>query len=146
MLSARIISRIASMRLPSKNMCSVRRQADADGAERERVFGLLGVVGIAADVEARGLRAPLHQLVERLELLGFLRGFVAVQHAGDDLARRGRELPGVNGARGAIDREEVAFLKRLFRDRDGFRRVIDLQCRRAADADLAHLPRDERGV
>ena len=33
-----------------------------------------------------------------LELLRLLRGLVAVQHAGDDLARRGRELAGVNGA------------------------------------------------
>ena len=54
-------------------------EADAGGAEGEGVLGLLGIVGVGADIEARGLRAPLHELVERLELLGLLRGFVAVR-------------------------------------------------------------------
>ena len=53
-------------------------EADADSTEGEGVLGLLGVVGVAADVEAGGLRTPLHQLIERLELLRFLRGFVAM--------------------------------------------------------------------
>ena len=80
------------------------------------------------------------------ELLRFLRGFVAVQHAGDDFARRGGELAGVNGAGGAVDGEKIAFLEGLAIHGDGLLRVIDLQRRRAADADLAHLPGDERGV
>ncbi len=50
-LSARIISRIASMRSPSKNMCSVRVEADAVGAERDGVRGLLRRVGVGADLQ-----------------------------------------------------------------------------------------------
>ena len=46
----------------------------------------------------------------------------------------------------AVDREKIAFLEGLAADGDGLLRVIDLQRRRAADADLAHLPRDQRGV
>ena len=41
---------------------------------------------------AVALRAPLHELEEVLELLGGLRGLVAVQQAGDDLGRRGLDL------------------------------------------------------
>jgi hypothetical protein len=42
---------------------------------------------------ARRLIAPLHQLLEALELLGLLRRLVAVDQAGDDLRRRGLDLP-----------------------------------------------------
>src|SRR6185436_15118261 len=49
------------------------READARRAERDRVFGLLGVVGVRADREARGLRAPLHELIEALEFFRLLR-------------------------------------------------------------------------
>ena len=75
-----------------------------------------------------------------------MRGFVAVQHAGDDLARRGGELAGVNGAGRPIDGEKVAFVEGLAVHGNGLLPVIDLQRRRAADANLAHLARDERGV
>jgi len=46
----------------------------------------------------------------------------------------------------AVDREEVAFLIRLARCGDGLGLVVDLQGRSAANANLAHLPRDQRGV
>jgi len=55
-------------------------------------------VRIRADLEPGRLGAPLHKLVERLELLRLLRALVAVDHARDDLARRGRELTGVHRA------------------------------------------------
>ncbi len=121
-------------------------ETDADGPKSEGVLGLFGVVGVAADIEARGLRAPVHKLVERLELLGFLRGFVPVQHAGDDLAWRGGELAGVNSPGRSIDGKKIAFLERLPVHGNGLLPVIDLQRRGAADANLAHLARDERGV
>ena len=47
-------------------------QADADRAERDRVLRLLGRVGVGAHAHARRLIAPLHQLLEALELLGLL--------------------------------------------------------------------------
>lgn len=46
--------------------------------------------GCPHSCERRGASpgAPLHELVEGLELPGLLRGFVAVQHPSDDLGRR----------------------------------------------------------
>ena len=55
-------------------------------------------------------------------------------------------LAGVDLAGRAVDRHPVAFLERLAVDRDRARLVVDFDRRRAADAHLAHLPRDERGV
>ena len=103
-------------------------EADAGGAESEGVLGLLRIVGVGADLEARGFRAPVHELVEGLELLGLLRGLVAVEHARDDFARRGRELrrrkrsPAVP----SIERKSPS-LKDLAGDGDGLLVVIDLQ-------------------
>ena len=121
-------------------------QADADGAERDGVGGLLRRVGVGADAHARRVGAPLHQLLEVLELLGLLRRLVAVDQAGDDLRRRGLHLAGVDLADGAVDRHPVAFLEGLAVDLHRARLVVDFDRRRAADADLAHLPGDERRV
>ena len=88
-------------------------EADADGAERDGVRGLLRRVGVGADAHARRLRAPLHQLLEVLELLGLLRRLVAVDQAGDDFGRRRLDLAGVDLAGGAVDRQPVAFLEGL---------------------------------
>ena len=86
---------------------------DPDRAKGERILGLFGRIGVAADIEARELGAPLHELVERLKLLRFLRGFVPFEGAGDDLARCGGDLPGIDRPRCAIDGKEVAFFKNL---------------------------------
>ena len=94
-------------------------EADAGGAERDGVSGLLRGVGIGADGQRVTLRAPLHELEEVLELLGLLRGFVAADEAGDDFGRRGLELAAIDGAGGAVDGQEVAFLEGLAGDLDG---------------------------
>jgi hypothetical protein len=94
-VSARIISRIASMRSPSKNMCSVRVRPMPTAPNAIALAGLLGRVGVGADLKLGGLGAPLHELGVALEFLGGLRGFVAVEEAGDDLGRSGRDLAGV---------------------------------------------------
>ena len=39
-------------------------KADARGAERDRVGGLLGCIGVGADPQSRGLTAPVHELGE----------------------------------------------------------------------------------
>ncbi len=145
-VSARIISRIASMRSPSKNMCSVRQRPMPTAPNAMRVPRLLGRVGVGAHVHARRLVAPLHQLLEVLELLGLLRGLVAVDQAGDDLGRRGLDLAGVDLAGRAVDRHPVAFLERLAGHRHRARLVVHFHRRGAADADLAHLARHQRGV
>src|ERR1019366_8295235 len=49
-------------------------------------------------------------------------------------------------AAGAVNREEVAFAERLTRGLDGLGRVINVQRAGTADADLAHLARDEGRV
>ena len=121
-------------------------EADADGAERDGVRRLLRRVGVGADAHARRVGAPLHQLLEVLELLGLLRRLVAVDQAGDNLRGRGLDLAGVDLADRAVDRHPVAFLERLAVDRDRPRLVVDFDRRGAAHADLAHLPGDERRV
>ena len=97
-------------------------EADAGGAERDGVLGLLRGVGIGADL--RGLvtlRAPVHQ--RGMNFLNFSR-LLAVERlrrraAGDDLGGGGLELAGIDVAAGAVDGEEVAFLEGLAVGRDG---------------------------
>ena len=88
-------------------------ETDADGAKRDRVLRLLRRVGVGAHVHARCVIAPLHQLLEALELLGLPGCLVAVDQAGDDLRRRGLDLAGVDLAGRAVDRHPVAFLEGL---------------------------------
>ena len=45
----------------SRNMCSVRHEADAGGAERARARGLVGSVGVGPDAEACASRRPSQQ-------------------------------------------------------------------------------------
>src|SRR6202041_2643848 len=61
------------------------READAYGAERDGVRGLLRRVRVGADLQARGFGAPFHQLREALEFLSSLRRLVAADETGDDL-------------------------------------------------------------
>ena len=55
-------------------MCSVRHRPMPDGAERDGVGGLFRRVGIGADLEPGGLRAPVHELLEVLIGLAFFAG------------------------------------------------------------------------
>ena len=121
-------------------------EADAGGAESQRGLGLLGIVGIRANAELGDFRAPIHELLEVFDLLGFQGRLVAVDETGDDLGGLGGELAGVNIAAGAVDREVIAFFEDLAFDRDGALVVVDLDIGRAADANLAHLAGDEGGV
>ncbi len=121
-------------------------EADADGAEGDRLAGLLGGVGVGAHGELGRLTAPLHELHVVLKLLGLLGDFVVADEAGDDLGRSGLDLARVNEAGGAVDGEEVAFLEDLAVDGGGLRIVVDDDAGGAADADLAHLAGNEGGV
>ena len=47
-------------------MCSVRHRPMPVGAERDGVGGLFRRVGVGAHLQARDLRAPVHQLLEHL--------------------------------------------------------------------------------
>jgi len=121
-------------------------QADAGGAEGHRDAGLLRGVGIGADGHAGGLLTPLHELEEALVFLRLHGGLVAVHDAGDDFRRSGLELAAVNGAAGAIDAHVFAFLEDLAGSGDGELFIIDLHTGGTANANLAHLAGDERGV
>ena len=118
-------------------------QADAVRPEGDGVCGLLGCVCVGADVEAGGLRAPLHEQLEVFELLGLLSALVALDRAGDDFARRGLELAAVDGAAGPVDGQVVTFLEDLPGDGHRFAVVINEHVAGAADAHLAHLTGDE---
>ena len=94
-VSARIISRIASMRSPSKNMCSVRHRPMPSAPN---------AIGVARS--ARACRrwcgrscavACAHHFIsccEALELLGLLRGFVVLSIRPATISRRRGRRPG----------------------------------------------------
>ena len=89
-------------------------EADADGAERDGVLRLLRRVGIRAHGHPRRLAAPLHELLETLEFFRLLRGGVVFDKTGDDFRRASRQPSCVHPAGRAVDRQPVAFFKRLF--------------------------------
>ena len=130
-LSARIISRIASMRSPSKNMCSVRVRPMPDGAERHRVGRLLGRVGIGAHVHCA--YASEHHFISCWKFLNFsvflAASFPSISPATISRGRR-LHLAGVDFPGRAVDRDPVAFLERLPFDLHRARLVVDLLSRR----------------
>jgi hypothetical protein len=60
-------------------------EADAGRAEGDGVGGLLGIVGVGADLEAGGLASTSHELLEVLIGLGSSARLVAFEQALDDL-------------------------------------------------------------
>ena len=91
-------------------------------------------------------RAPLHQLREILVGLAFLwRQGLLDQHL-HDFRRRRFDFARVNLAQRAVNGEEISLMEHLAAHRQCLRRVIHLQRARAANADFAHLPGDERRV
>ena len=115
-------------------------KSNANGTKREGVLRLLRIIGVATNAQSGRLPAPGHELIKRLKFLGLLRHFIAMQHAGDDLAGSGRKFARVNRSRRAVDGKKVAFLKSLTCHRNRLLRVIDLKRRGPADANLSHLP------
>jgi hypothetical protein len=116
---ARIISRMASMRSPSKNMCSVRVRPMpvAPKATAMRVCS-----GVSALVRTASGWPCAHHSMSWRKFLNFsvlLRGLVVADDAGDDFRRRGLELAAIDDAGGAVDGEVVAFLEGLAGDGDG---------------------------
>jgi hypothetical protein len=83
--------------------------------------------------------APLHQLLEVLELLGLLRRLRRRRSALRRSRRRGLDLAGVDLAGRAVDRHPVAFLEVWPSTEHRLRLVVDFERAGAADADLAHL-------
>ena len=120
------------------------RQADADRAKSNGVGRLFGRIRIGPDRHPRGIRAPLHQLLKALELLGLLGRFVTVDQPGDDLRGRSLHLACVDLPCSAIDRHPVTFVEGLAVHRDLACLVVDFDGGRSADAHLAHLAGDER--
>ena len=77
-------------------------EADALGAEGDRVGALVGLVGVGADAEPARLVGPLHEL--RVHLVnGRVPGVErAIDEDAHHLARRGRDLPGEDLARRSV--------------------------------------------
>ena len=121
-------------------------EADARRAEGDGRRGLIRRVGIRAHLQALQPTTPLHDLREvavRLALLGLHR---AVQQHLDDFRGHGRQLAFVDEARGAVQREVVALAVSLAAQCNAASDVVNLHLRDTADADLAHLARDEGRV
>ena len=121
-------------------------QPDASGSKSDCVCSLLGSVGVGANRQARGLRTPLHELLEVLELLCLLSFFIVADGAGDDLAGGGLQFAAVHNAARAIDGKEVAFLENLTGNGHRFLFVVNQHVGGSANADLAHLTRHESRV
>ena len=121
-------------------------EANAVGPKGNGVGGLFGRVGVGANAHAGGLGAPVHELLEVLVGLALagLERFLD-EHLHDFGGCRGN-LAGVDFARSAVDREEVAFLVGAAVDGHGLGGVIDLQRGGSANAHFAHLAGDQRGV
>ena len=122
------------------------READARGAERDGVLGLLGRVGIGADLQPGDLRAPLHQRGIHPVSFALLRVERLLDEDLDDFRGGSRELAGINVPGCPVDGKEIPFLERLAVHGESLGAVINLQRTRAANADLAHLTRDQRGM
>ena len=114
-------------------------KADTLSTESDSVLSLLRIIGIGADLHARSLGTPCHELVEAFEFLSGLSGLVTMDHARDDFGRSCFQLTSINNTAGAVDREEVTFVEGLTRDRNSLLVIIDLQCRGTANANFTHL-------
>ena len=97
-------------------------EADALGAERECLCGVLRGVGVGADLHDGVFAGELHQLAEIAAQVGSLGGHLAE----------------VNLARRAVERNPVALLHRESVDLDRAGLVVDLQLAGARYAALAH--------
>src|SRR5262249_55395979 len=108
--------------------------------------GLTGQVGVGADAQLADRVGPLHQLGELLIDPRLLRVHRLVDEHLHNFTRLAGHLAGDDLAGEAVDRQPVALLEYLIADRDSAFVVVDVQGAAADDADLAHLPADERGM
>ena len=121
-------------------------QADALGAEGDRVGRLVGLVGVGADEQLTLLVRPPHDLgvvAVRLALVGLHR---ALEQHLQHLGRARLELADDDLADEAVDRDPVALFDLDVVDREGALGHVDVELAAADDADLAHLPRDQGRV
>ena len=106
---ATIISRIAVIRSPSKNMCSVRQSPMPSAPKPRAMRASCGRVGVRADLEACAPRRPTPSSRANAWYAG---AFAARPHPADDLhdlARRRRQVAAIDLARRAVERDPVAF-------------------------------------
>ena len=112
---------------------------DALRAESNRDSRLRRCVRVRAHAEARYLFTPRHQLSEIFVSGGFFRLFVPANDTENDVARSRGDLPEINISGRAVDTHPFAFLDGNVADGKRAVRVVDIDCRRAADANLTHL-------
>ena len=121
-------------------------QADAFGAERDRLRRLIGLVGIRADLELAVLVGPVHQLLEAaidVRLLGCQ--FLLMSTCTTSLGLVATAPAKTSPVKPSMQMSSPS-LKVLALDGDGALVVIDVQLAGTDDADLAHLPADEGRV
>ena len=106
-------------------------KADALRAERSRLLGVLGRIGIRSDAERLILVRKLHD---------------AAEIAGVGVGGNGGNEAVVDVARGAVKGEDVAFLEHLARKSELLVLLIHLDVAAAGDATGAHAARDDRRV
>ena len=121
-------------------------ESDALCAESDRVFGLLWIVGIGADLELGCLGAPVHELLEAFQFLGCECSLITLEDSSDDFGRGCFQFATVNDTARSIDGHEVTFLEGLAGNGNSLLVVVDVQSCGTADANLAHLTGNECSV
>ena len=128
--SARIISRTALMRSPSKNMCSVRQRPIPSAPNIKACAASFGVSALARTFSTEYLRASSMSCPEVAAQIGGLC----------------RYLPQVHLACRTVERNPVALLDFISVYADRTCLVVDLQLACTRYATLAHAARYDRGV
>ena len=128
--SARIISRIATMRSPSKNMCSVRQRPMPSAPNSRAVRASCGVSALARTFMRRTLSAQA----------------ISVANSPDSSGSSIGTSPFITSPGRAVDGDDVALLEGLAHDGQRLRRVVDADRAGAGDAGLAHAARDDGRV
>ena len=127
-VSARIISRIAWIRSPSKNMCSVRQRPIPSAPNSRARCGVGRRVGIRANLERAIFVGPFHHRGEIARELRLLPGDFADHHFA------GR----------AVDRENVFVRERAAADGDLAGLFVDVQLPGPGHAAAAPAAGDDR--
>src|SRR6266496_4354314 len=109
---ARIISRIASIRSPSKNICSVRQSPMPSAPNATAFVTCSGVSAFCAHSQAAELICPLHQFRVLLVNDALFRIERTIDQHLNDFRRRGCDFAGEHLPRGSIDGDVIASIKR----------------------------------
>ena len=121
-------------------------EPDALRPEEPRDARVRGSVGVRADAQAARAVGPFEEPLEGREERRLLGREGAVHEDAEDFGGLRRELSQEDVARGAVHREEVAFLRREVAGAEFVPPLVHRDLARAHDAGFAHAAGDDRSV